>query len=490
YTVWKWTGSPVSATSKLTFAANRSAVARRIAYWDRKSGSYGNYTLSTPAGWAEVLYRNSTYNYGFASFGSDVYLRMPGNLNPNYYYLWLSGSSTGRFEFDGPNIRLSGFEVRMVGTNFSANAGFGVVDHNMISNAGLSYRGEQGAPSAYPSDHTVQYNLLRDIGTWSTDPSYRAIPWNFIKGNMKIGEQTTGWNRVGAHAETFAIFGRGGARRMVVRRNTIEGYFNGLGGYNEGYDRYSQQDTDVHGNVIRKIADDAFEPEQQAINWRIWGNRIERASVAVSTGPVRYGPIYFFRNEAWKLGREGVGADNSGSKGVGVVGFKYSGSSSVTPRIYVIHNTFWTNASEAGGGAQWAGGGSSPDRFWLRNNIFRMTRYAFEAPSNGSANHWNENYNHFATTDTERGISYAGTRYTTNVSAYRSSSGQGSRTNIRGSFISPGVVDTALAAPLTGSLGLKDGAVFVNSGTPVANISDQASQYAGIAPDLGARESR
>ena len=483
YSVWKWAASPLSSARRMTFAESQGTPPKRVAYWDRKSGTYGSYTMQTPEGWAEVLHKNDTYNYGFASFNSDVYVRMPGDLDPNQYYVTVAGNP--RVGFAGPSTRLTGFELRATDISYSTNARFGVADHNFVMNGNLNYTGTQGPPAQYPSDHAVEFNLLRDTGTWSTNPSYPAIPWAFVKANIRIGGSSTSWGRVGAAAETFTVFGRGGARRLVFRYNTVEGYFNGVGGYNVGYDRYSQQDTDVYENTFRQIADDALEPEQQAINWRIWDNRIEHASVGMSTGPVDYGPLYMFRNEIWKLGNSGVGADNLGDKGVGVLGFKYSGSSTPPARVYVVHNTFWSDSAEAGGGAQWAGGGTSPERFWLRNNIFRMTRYAFEAPGGK----WSEDYNHFATTDTTRGFAYAGTRYTTNVASYRSASGQGARTNIAGDFIHPTVVDGAMTNATAGDLSLRSGSVFVDAGTPVPNISDGSGQYSGGAPDLGANES-
>jgi hypothetical protein len=493
YSVWKWEDSPVEAPWRMGYAADRAGQPRRVAHWDRKEGSHYGYTMETPEGWAEVLHLNESYNYGFTSFGSDVYLRLPGDLDPREQYIWLqrAGDDGETITLGGPDIRLSGFEIRMIPVGVIAGADRGVVDRNLFLNATVSYRGVKGEDvesSAYPADHTVERNLFRDTGTWSTDPARPAIAWDFIKGAVRIGGEETPWQRVGAAAETSAIWGRGGARRLVVRRNTIEGYFNGVAGYNEGYDRYSQQDTDVYDNLIRRIADDALEPEQQAINWRVWDNRIEDVSVMLSTGPVRYGPLYIFRNEAWRLGREGVGADGRGHKGVSVVAFKYSGSSSPAARVYIVHNTFWTAARDADGGGQYAGGGPDPERFWLRNNIVRMTRYAYDAPGNGSADRWDEDYNHFATTDPVRGLSYGGTRYTTDVAAYRRVSDHGAHSNVRGNFVRVSVVDSALSDASAGILTLTEGSPFVDAGAPVPNISDQRGQYSGIAPDLGASE--
>ena len=127
-----------------------------------------------------MLYQNETYNYGFATFGSDVYVRMPGDLNPNSYYIALHATSgdKGNILLNGPNIRLSGFEVRMADVRVQADATWGILDHNLFLNASVVYQGRtgaNGAPSAYPQDHLVQFNYFHDTGTWSVDPAYPAI---------------------------------------------------------------------------------------------------------------------------------------------------------------------------------------------------------------------------------------------------------------------------------------------------------------------------
>ena len=489
YAVWKWAGSPVKNATRLTVAPDPGAVPQRIAHWARKSGAANGYTLATPAGWAEALYRNETYNYGFASFGNDIYLRLPGDRDPNTFFVAAhtapEGSPNGRWGIKGAQVRISGFELRSVDLWYGATASNGVVDHNLFLLAGLTYRGDGGTPSVYSVDQLVEHNRFQDTGTWSVDPAWPAIPWNFVKTAIRLGGAETSWNRVGAEAETGAIGGRGGAHRLVARRNTIDGFFNGIGGYNEGFDRYAQQDTDIYENLLRHIADDSFEPEQQGINWRIWDNRLEYVSTALSTGPLAYGPVYFFRNEIWRLGSSGVGADGRGNKGVGVVGFKYSGNSSPAARIYVLHNTFWTDEPGADGGNQYAGGGPNTERFYLRNNIFRTTRYVFAAPSNapGTADRWDEDYNYFATAAADRGFSYSGSRVT--VAAYRTASGQGAHSNRSGDFhVEPGLADAT-----SGKLALATGSPQIDAGIPIPNISDRPGiDYRGAAPDLGAHE--
>jgi hypothetical protein len=161
---------------------------------------------------------------------------------------------------------------------------------------------------------------------------------------------------------------------------------------------------------------------------------------------------------------------------------KYSGKSTPTALVYVLHNTFWTDRN-ADGGAQFASAGASPEAFYLRNNVIRTGRYAFEAP--GAPTSWDENCNYFATTDTSRGLSFSGAVYRGNVQAYRDASGQGACTNAADGFVS----DVPLADPAAGDLHLPPGSPLVDAGLPVPNLSDRAGiDYQGAGPDIGALE--
>lgn len=483
FTVWKWT-APIKSATIMAYAANRTDTPQRVANWSSKSGTYGGYTMTTPAGWAEVLYQNNVYNYGFATFGSDIYLRMPGDQNPNNDYVFVNaetGTTEGRVVLNGPNIRVSGLEVRLTNLQWLWGAAHGVVDHNLMLLAETYYYGNQGVkPQAYPTDEVIEYNRMIDTGLWSTDANNPAIPWLFVKGHLTIPGVTTSWGRVGQAAETTAIDGRGGARELVARYNTITGYFNGVGAYNAGFDRYGKQDYDIYDNQISQIPDDAFEPDLGAINWRIWDNHVSLVSDNLSLGPVNYGPIYYFRNQVWQVGNVGVGQTDTGDVGIQGLGFKFSGSSSPTALVYVINNTFWSSENYADGGYQAAGGGSKQEHFYLRNNIFSMTRYVFSAPT-GAA--WNEDYDFFYTSGVGRGMNYGSTNYST-VAGYRKVSGQGAHSNIgdaTGDFkTAPQLVD-----PTGGNLSLAAGSPQIDAGVVVPNIADT---YNGKAPDLGAIE--
>jgi hypothetical protein len=269
----------------------------------------------------------------------------------------------------------------------------------------------------------------------------------------------------------------------VIRHNTVDGPFNGISAYNADFDRYATQDQDIHDNVLRHVADDAFEPEQVAINWRIWHNRVEHSSVFLSTGPVAYGPLYLVRNTAWRISRDGVGRDGEGSPGVSSLFFKYSRVSSPAALILLLHNTFWSDSTDVVDGANdfAGGGGSSPERFYLRNNIIRATRYAFRVSD------WDENANSVTTSDASRGLAVYGQGWSDDVDGYRAAhlaaTGQPTTTNVGGDFVTPS--DARLTNPTAGDLTLVAGSPFVDGGVVVPMVSES---FNGAAPDLGATE--
>ena len=496
--VWVWPNSGAQGAFQLGISGSPLEQPRRIAHW-RPAGP----ELQSPAGWAQRLYNNHSYNYGFYADKQDIYLRLPGDQDPNGLYITVLGRNqpTHGLAASGPNIRFSGFEIRQfqAGVALDSRSSFAVVDHNLLSgnfagvaingtSAEMRGEGNAGGPSDYGSDHLIEYNRVVDANLWSDDPGNPAIPWRFIKGPLRNGDGTpASQGRAGAQSETVAISGRGGAHRVVVRFNTIEGTFNGISpGYQPDFDRYAGMDMDAHDNLLTRVADDAFEPENQAINLRVWRNRVEFTPVVLSTGPVDYGPIYFFRNEAWQIGVQGIGRDGLGEVGAGGVYFKRSSKGKPPARVFVINNTLWTDQPDVTGGAPYAAPGPQQERFYLRNNIIRATRYAFEASTNAQAPTWDEDYNHFYTADPQgRGLRYAGRDFD-HIEQYRQASGQGAHSNLAGD---PRTADPNLANPAAGDLSLPPGSPLVDAGTVVPNIADRPGvDFGGAAPDLGAHE--
>ena len=239
----------------------------RVAHWKKDTAD-----LATPAGWAEKLYTNLTYNYGFYADGSDLYLRLPGNRDPNTLYVTASGQNEVGLVVNGPDVRISGFEIRQFtsGIQVMWDARNAVVDRSLLTGQRDRHLLQGGNGPARPiglmygGDHTIQENLIQDASLWSADPvGSPTIPWMFVKSNIRNADGSDYPTvRIGGSGESTGISGRGGAQRVVVRRNTIDGPFNGVSpGQNDIFDRYAGQDMDVHDNLIRHLADDALEPE-------------------------------------------------------------------------------------------------------------------------------------------------------------------------------------------------------------------------------------
>ena len=61
---------------------------------------------------------------------------------------------------------------------------------------------------------------------------------------------------------------------------------------------YPGHDTDIYGNDISNVSDDALEPDRGWANVRMWGNRMyDFGNAALSFQPMNCGPWYFVRNQ-------------------------------------------------------------------------------------------------------------------------------------------------------------------------------------------------
>ena len=157
---------------QLGYAASRAGAPARVAHWKKDTAD-----LATPAGWAEKLHTNLTYNYGFYATGSDVYLRLPGNRDPNTLYITAAAPNDVGLVVNGPGVRISGFEIRQftAGVQLMWDARNAVVDRSLLTGnaSGVFIRAQlTGSPqrSMYGGDHTIQENLIQDASLWSADP--------------------------------------------------------------------------------------------------------------------------------------------------------------------------------------------------------------------------------------------------------------------------------------------------------------------------------
>jgi len=125
----------------------------------------------------------------------------------------------------------------------------------------------------------------------------------------------------------------------VIRFNDIvstedHGFNDAIGGgSNFSFIGNMNSDSDIYGNLIRGVWDDAIESEGANMNVRIWGNYAHLFFNGIATASTSKGPLYIFRNV---LGESRTGHSNTNGGAYIKTGERneFGGG-----RRYVFHNT-------------------------------------------------------------------------------------------------------------------------------------------------------
>jgi hypothetical protein len=261
----------------------------------------------------------------------------------------------------------------------------------------------------------------------------------------------------------------------VIANNSVRGFRDGIS-FMEDAGAVDQYSIDVLDNTIAESADDGIEADFCAHNCRIVGNRLVNSFIAFSSQPGLGGPTYFLRNEAYSVVH---------------VPFKlYRGSRGDV----LLHNT----VVKHGDGFN-AYPGTPIRALYARNNLFLGgAAGSFAGFSSGSGRVVD-----LADLDTtSSSLDYNG--YGTQLAEFRGRIGASGFTGLAqlrsltseahavqlgyDSFASavayPADPTQVLLAP---ALDLAENAPAVDAGIALPGINDD---YAGAAPDLGAREFR
>jgi hypothetical protein len=199
------------------------------------------------------------------------------------------------------------------------------------------------------------------------DPRWGANSWDW---GHPLGPQGITFSYCGGH--------------HVMRYNEIYSTTGDRHWYNDGIsgeDNFStagfpNYDTDIYGNRISQVWDDAIEAEGGNKNVRVWGNYTDQTNTGVASTVAHYGPLYVFRNvhnrsRAWST-RSLDSDDRNNAYKSGEAG-GYGGG-----RRYMLHNTLLqatgsgaTRGLGMGGGL--AGNTGQPlTNTVSRNNIFHV----------------------------------------------------------------------------------------------------------------------
>lgn len=405
---------PFTATTRLVCADSLQRLHRKATLADLRAGTDG-----VAQGWVIE--------------GGRLYVKLEDGSNPAGHVMHVARYDQGLW-VDESDWRITGFEIRYYGLT-SAAAGIHlraanrcVVNGNHVHTIGGRYIWLRVGSA----QNLVESNRCRDprIGGW---------PWAACK----------------AHEEELQGIAMRGGRGNVVRRNVIEGTFDGIDTGDGETDENAAADCDISDNDIRGTGDDALEPESIAgINTRVWGNRVVGSYSGISIAPNFVGPEYVFRNTFVDCRR-------------GTFKFSLSG----VGQTFVYHNTITSSVS--GAPAVHPSGPYSNVHF--RNNILIGNASATVSDDAGESLAGCDFDGDLLHTDYPALFRWKGVNYST-LAALRTATGF----EVHGASGAPLFVNLALA-----DLRLVVGSPGIDTGVRLYGFNDT---FLGTGPDAGAFE--
>jgi hypothetical protein len=176
----------------------------------------------------------------------------------------------------------------------------------------------------------------------------------------------------------------------VIRYNEVTSsdqrhfYNDGISGSDNftttGFPNY---DSDVYGNIVQGVMDDALEIEGGDRNVRIWGNYITQAGTGIASTVDSVGPLYVFRNVYDQSRMRYLVSTDQDDRGPF---FKAGTDTSVgNGRRYVFHNTSLQAPNPSGSFPLGAGsglhgpGGNPLTNTVSRNNIYWIWKSGWDS---------------------------------------------------------------------------------------------------------------
>lgn len=266
-------------------------------------------------------------------------------------------------------------------------------------------------------------------------------------------------------AGSAAMFFKDTGGNHVIRYNEIYSDFthmfdDGLsGGQNFSFNGDLRRDSDIYGNRVSHVWDDAIQSEGAGMNIRIYENYTENVLTAFSNATVSIGPLYVFRNVATKGVRDHTMMQGEGkfwktrnkSKDGTVAGIYIGGG-----RAYLFHNTtYQTSWSDS------VGGPLNVDEISLVNVIARNNIWHTKSAISSK-------YTPMPYSDFDYDM------YASGHTAWREEEARGIESNP--------VYDSSSES---GKYSLKLGSPGVDKGVLIPNFNDE---FSGGGPDVGAQE--
>lgn len=180
------------------------------------------------------------------------------------------------------------------------------------------------------------YGITVDEVIWCQDVTrerlWRRIPWTAVHGEQLVNVDED-WRLFDGDFFRSADI-RGG---VTIKDCRVEHAFNAVHGFNDKNDRRLSYDFAVHDCHFSFIRDNVFEPEDHALNWWFYRNRIINCHKWFSIETSSSGFIYIFANLAWFDEIPGQPGQDNRAGGV----FKLAKHQiAVSGKHYVFNNSF------------------------------------------------------------------------------------------------------------------------------------------------------
>src|SRR5258706_3586633 len=212
------------------------------------------------------------------------------------------------------------------------------------------------------------------------DPRYGAHSWDYghPAGRQGITISYCGGNHV--------------LRNNEITSSDGHYYNDGIGGEDNFSDTgFPNADSDIYGNVVTHVWDDAIEAEGGNRNVRMWGNYLDQTGTGIASTVTHWGPLYIFRNvynHSPMRSQPPPDADDRGPFFKAGSGDKYGNG-----RRYIFHNTAMQPTGSGqyplGAGTGIIGNSKQPlTNTVSRNNVFQALRRNWAAinEAGGSGN--------------------------------------------------------------------------------------------------------
>ena len=222
--------------------------------------------------------------------------------SPKGYHL-ITPAEGSRATFDVRNAEdytcvIDADYVIIRGVEFSNAAIHGVLiksrrHDNVIEDCHFTFWGRIGGPKTYGNQGNTDSAIYAERGSGNL-----TIQRNLIENPRGGSNDWDTGHPSGPQAITLNNSSGGNVIRYNEIRSTEDHGFNDAigGGSNFSFEGSPNRDSDIYGNIIANVWDDAIESEGANMNVRIWNNYIEKTFQHIATACTSKGPLYIFRN--------------------------------------------------------------------------------------------------------------------------------------------------------------------------------------------------